>query len=119
MPSVVKGAVGVLVSTGLGLILGGPAAGAVCLAVALMLVAAWYWRPLRDWLGLQPHEDEAPTPQERERIGYRGRPGSYGNLAGSRFGEGLDVGIDSEGDVDAPGSDFGARSEEDEDSEGE
>jgi uncharacterized protein (DUF58 family) len=41
------------------------------------------------------------------RIGYKGHPGSRGNLPGSRFGKDLDIGIDNEGDVSAPGAQFG------------
>lgn len=41
-----------------------------------------------------------------ERIGYRGRPGSYGDLSKATFGEGLDIAIDNEGDIDASEADI-------------
>jgi hypothetical protein len=44
--------------------------------------------------------------RSRKRVGYRGQPGSYGNLQKATFGEDLDTGIDNEGVVDASEADF-------------
>ncbi len=67
-----------------------------------VLVCAWglvAWRQRKANLG--ERDDRAPG-----RIGYKGRPGSTGTFRRTRFGDGLDVDIDNEGDIDVDDSDL-------------
>ena len=65
--------------------------------------------PLVDWWpwNRKPPSD-ASQGETKERIGYRGRPGSTTTFRGTRwFGQKLDTDIDNEGDIDVEDSDVG------------
>jgi hypothetical protein len=66
------------------------------------------WHTERRVDSMGPSEEYAPRAQEPHsgRVGYRGRPGSRADLSRAKFGEGLDVAIDNEGDVDASEADI-------------
>jgi len=81
----------------------GPLGAAICAVLAIM-IALVLWTPLRDWLGIPAKNRSPDVPSGR--VGYVGRPGSYGNLKNATFGEKLDVAIDNEGDVDASEADI-------------
>jgi hypothetical protein len=87
----------------IGFLAAGPLGAAICgvLAVVLALIL---WTPLRGWLGIPPKQE--PSTETGGRVGYRGRPGSYGNLKNATFGEKLDTAIENEGDVDASEADI-------------
>jgi hypothetical protein len=55
---------------------------------------------------LARHPLEGASTETGGRVGYRGHPGSYGNLKNATFGEKLDTAIDNEGDVDASEADI-------------
>jgi hypothetical protein len=103
-----KSVVGILIATALGALFKGPVGAAICLVIALAVWAAFGYSPLRRYLGLPGKPDDAPS----KRVGYKGRPGSYGNLERARFSSELDTGIDNEGEVDAPDASFGDKAGE-------
>jgi hypothetical protein len=98
-----KVAIPMLFFAGIPFLFAGPVIGVICWVIAAALIVVLY-TPVRDWLGIpRPQKTSSPI---RERVGYRGRTGSYGNLSQAKFGKDLDTAIDNEGDVDASKADF-------------
>jgi hypothetical protein len=87
----------------IGFLAAGPLGAAIC-GVLAVVIALVLWTPLRGWLGIPATKRSLDS--SSGRVGYRGRPGSYGDLLKATFGEGLDMGIDNEGNVDAGEADF-------------
>lgn len=88
----------------LGYVAAGSLGAAICATLAAM-IALVLWTPLRGWLGIPPKKAENAA-EATGRVGYRGRPGSYGNLKNATFGDKLGIAIDNEGDVDASEADI-------------
>jgi hypothetical protein len=78
-----------------------------------MAVKEWIRSP--DRTGHRTNDsDLTSSPSEIRRYGYIGRGGSSGDLSHASFSDKLDVGIDSEGEVDASHAEFGVPTESDE-----
>lgn len=108
-PPLASATIGVLVTTGLGVLLGGPLTGAICLIAALLLAAAWYIPPIRRWLGLKLHRSAAAPGEsstETGRVGYKGHPSGTATFRGTTFGSDLDTSIDNEGQIDVQDSEL-------------
>lgn len=83
--------------------------GVALIVLAAVLLVAQARKP--------PPSDPPASPRTGPRVGYRGRPGSFGNLSDAEFSGKLDTGIDSEGEVDARRARFGKEPEDEADAE--
>ncbi len=93
-----------LTAVALAYLAAGPLGAAIC-GVLAFVIALVLWTPVRGWLGI-PATKKRSLEASSGRVGYRGRPGSYSDLSKATFSEGLDTGIDNEGDVDAGEANF-------------
>jgi hypothetical protein len=66
----------------------------------------WHTERRVDEMGPSEEYDPKASEPGLGRVGYRGRPGSRGDLSKAKFGKGLDTAIDNEGDVDASEADI-------------